>query len=102
MNINPLFTIVLPIYFQEVTLERASTEEKVGLTLCYGSAEDDITDIFISEVSTQSKRANIDHIILKGPYRPYLVVIPKEEWEIILLLVSQSDLKPNPLESESP
>ncbi len=36
--------------FQEVTLERTNTEEKVGLTLCYGSAEDDITDIFISEV----------------------------------------------------
>ena len=39
---------------QEVTLERTNTEEKVGLTLCYGSADDEITDIFISEVRQSS------------------------------------------------
>jgi hypothetical protein len=33
-----------------VTLHRANSEEKIGLTLCYGAAEDEVTDIFISEV----------------------------------------------------
>ena len=36
--------------FQEVTLHRQSIEEKVGLTLCYGAADDEVTDIFIGEV----------------------------------------------------
>ena len=36
---------------QEVVLHRSSSDEKLGLTLCYGSLEDEITDIFISEVS---------------------------------------------------
>ena len=34
-----------------------SSEEKVGLTLCYGSADDDVTDIFISEVEPYSVAA---------------------------------------------
>ena len=47
-DIDNLFHVCL---LQEVTLPRKCLSEKVGLTLCYGSAEDDITDIFISEVS---------------------------------------------------
>lgn len=35
---------------QEVVLHRSSSDEKLGLTLCYGSLEDEVTDIFISEV----------------------------------------------------
>ncbi|KAK7493907.1 hypothetical protein BaRGS_00014789 [Batillaria attramentaria] len=34
---------------QEVVLHRSSSDEKLGLTLCYGSLEDEVTDIFISE-----------------------------------------------------
>nr|KAG5704604.1 hypothetical protein BaRGS_031868 [Batillaria attramentaria] len=33
----------------EVVLHRSSSDEKLGLTLCYGSLEDEVTDIFISE-----------------------------------------------------
>ena len=40
-----------------MTLRRVSSEEKVGLTLCYGSADDDVTDIFISEVEPYSVAA---------------------------------------------
>ena len=36
--------------FQEVNLHRSSSDAKLGLTLCYGSLEDEVTDIFISEV----------------------------------------------------
>ncbi|XP_059153688.1 PDZ domain-containing RING finger protein 4-like, partial [Physella acuta] len=36
--------------YEEVMLRRTSTDEKLGLTLCYGSLEDELTDIFISEV----------------------------------------------------
>ncbi|XP_012945245.1 E3 ubiquitin-protein ligase PDZRN3-B [Aplysia californica] len=36
--------------YEEVLLRRNSSEEKLGLTLCYGSLEDEMTDIFISEV----------------------------------------------------
>ncbi|GFO44484.1 actin [Plakobranchus ocellatus] len=36
--------------YEEVALRRTSTDEKLGLTLCYGSLDDDMTDIFISEV----------------------------------------------------
>ena len=38
------------VVLQEVTLSRGSTNEKVGLTLCYGSADDEVTDIFVQEV----------------------------------------------------
>lgn len=36
---------------QEVILHRLVEHQKLGLTLCYGSLEDETTDIFISEVS---------------------------------------------------
>lgn len=36
---------------QEVILHRSVEHQKLGLTLCYGSLEDETTDIFISEVS---------------------------------------------------
>ena len=39
---------------QEVILHRTATDQKLGLTLCYGSLEDGTTDIFISEVCNQS------------------------------------------------
>ena len=45
-----------------MTLRRTSSEEKVGLTLCYGSADDDVTDIFISEVEPYSVAARDGHI----------------------------------------
>ena len=40
------------VYFclQEVVLQRPLEAQKLGLTLCYGSLEDETTDIFISEV----------------------------------------------------
>ncbi|KAJ8302049.1 hypothetical protein KUTeg_021036 [Tegillarca granosa] len=38
------------VEYEEVVLHRSSTNEKLGLTLCYGSLEDEMTDIFISEV----------------------------------------------------
>ncbi|XP_064631987.1 E3 ubiquitin-protein ligase PDZRN3-like isoform X3 [Lineus longissimus] len=40
--------------YEEVTLHRANSEEKIGLTLCYGAAEDEVTDIFISEIEPYS------------------------------------------------
>lgn len=46
----PLLSLICFVYFQEVTLHRQNTEQKVGLTLCYGSADDEITDIFVGEV----------------------------------------------------
>ena len=46
---NIMFDICM---FQEVVLHRSSSDEKLGLTLCYGSLEDEVTDIFISEVSS--------------------------------------------------
>lgn len=36
--------------YEEVVLHRSSSDEKLGLTLCYGSLEDEVTDIFISEI----------------------------------------------------
>ncbi|CAG5128859.1 unnamed protein product, partial [Candidula unifasciata] len=36
--------------YEEVVLRRACSQEKLGLTLCYGSLEDELTEIFISEV----------------------------------------------------
>ncbi|KAK0063899.1 E3 ubiquitin-protein ligase PDZRN3 [Biomphalaria pfeifferi] len=38
------------IVYEEVLLRRTSSDEKLGLTLCYGSLEDELTEIFISEV----------------------------------------------------
>ncbi|CAL1534531.1 unnamed protein product [Lymnaea stagnalis] len=38
------------IVYEEVILRRTSSDEKLGLTLCYGSLEDELTEIFISEV----------------------------------------------------
>lgn len=35
---------------QEVRLKRTSKEEKIGLTLCYGSTDEDVTDIYVGEV----------------------------------------------------
>ena len=43
--------LLLFLALQEVLLHRETSEEKVGLTLCYGAADEDFTDIFISEVS---------------------------------------------------
>ncbi|XP_046353325.2 E3 ubiquitin-protein ligase PDZRN3-like isoform X2 [Haliotis rufescens] len=40
--------------YEEVVLHRVSSEEKLGLTLCYGSLEDEVTDIFISEIDPNS------------------------------------------------
>ncbi|CAH1783428.1 unnamed protein product [Owenia fusiformis] len=40
--------------YEEVTLHRASSEERLGLTLCYGSTDEDLTDIFISEIDPYS------------------------------------------------
>ncbi|XP_069100919.1 E3 ubiquitin-protein ligase PDZRN3-B-like isoform X2 [Argopecten irradians] len=40
--------------YEEVILHRSSISEKLGLTLCYGSVEEGMTDIFISEVETES------------------------------------------------
>lgn len=37
-----------------MVLHRSSNSEKLGLTLCYGSLEDEVTDIFISEVNILS------------------------------------------------
>lgn len=48
--------------YEEVTLCRTTSEEKVGLTLCYGSADDDVTDIFISEVEPYSVAARTGRI----------------------------------------
>ncbi|GFR81154.1 hypothetical protein ElyMa_004062600 [Elysia marginata] len=44
-------------FTHEVVLRRTSTEEKLGLTLCYGSLDDDMTDIFISEALILSRQA---------------------------------------------
>ncbi|ESO89887.1 hypothetical protein LOTGIDRAFT_234023, partial [Lottia gigantea] len=44
--------------YEEIILTRTSSEEKLGLTLCYGSLEDEITDIFISEVDQCSIAGN--------------------------------------------
>ncbi|XP_050412867.1 E3 ubiquitin-protein ligase PDZRN3 isoform X3 [Patella vulgata] len=44
--------------YEEIILTRTSAEEKLGLTLCYGSLEDEITDIFISEVDPCSIAGN--------------------------------------------
>ncbi|KAL3852177.1 hypothetical protein ACJMK2_015851 [Sinanodonta woodiana] len=40
--------------YEEVILQCQNTEEKLGLTLCYGSAEDGVTDIFIGEIEPYS------------------------------------------------
>ncbi|XP_025106860.1 E3 ubiquitin-protein ligase PDZRN3-B-like isoform X2 [Pomacea canaliculata] len=40
--------------YEEVVLQRTTSNEKLGLTLCYGSLEDEVTDIFISEVDPSS------------------------------------------------
>ncbi|XP_076110264.1 E3 ubiquitin-protein ligase PDZRN3-like isoform X3 [Mytilus galloprovincialis] len=45
------------IEYEEVVLHRSSNSEKLGLTLCYGSLEDEVTDIFISEVESCSVAA---------------------------------------------
>ena len=37
-----------------MVLHRSLNSEKLGLTLCYGSLEDEVTDIFISEVNILS------------------------------------------------
>ena len=36
--------------WQTVTLHRTGSNQKVGLTLCYGATYDGLTDVFISEV----------------------------------------------------
>ncbi|XP_064605230.1 E3 ubiquitin-protein ligase PDZRN3-like isoform X2 [Liolophura sinensis] len=51
--------------YEEVTLQRTTSEEKLGLTLCYGSAEDEVTDIFISEIEPSSIAA-LDGRIKEG------------------------------------
>uniref|UniRef100_K1QDW8 PDZ domain-containing RING finger protein 4 n=1 Tax=Magallana gigas TaxID=29159 RepID=K1QDW8_MAGGI len=40
--------------YEEVILHRSVEHQKLGLTLCYGSLEDETTDIFISEVEAHS------------------------------------------------
>jgi len=45
--------------FQEVTLNRTGSDQKVGLTLCYGSACDEVTDIYIGEVRGQSRCSGV-------------------------------------------
>ncbi|XP_062620869.1 E3 ubiquitin-protein ligase PDZRN3-B-like isoform X2 [Saccostrea cucullata] len=44
--------------YEEVILHRSADSQKLGLTLCYGSLEDETTDIFISEVEPQSVAAH--------------------------------------------
>ena len=36
--------------FQEVSLQRTNSCDRLGLTLCYGTADEQDTDIFVSEV----------------------------------------------------
>ncbi|XP_052285535.1 E3 ubiquitin-protein ligase PDZRN3-like isoform X1 [Dreissena polymorpha] len=43
--------------YEEVVLQRTSEADKLGLTLCYGSSEDGITDIFVGEVEPYSVAA---------------------------------------------
>ena len=39
------------VRFQEVLLQRASPDERLGLTLCYETdADDGLTDIFIDDI----------------------------------------------------
>lgn len=40
--------------FEEVTLKRNKSCERIGLTLCYGNGDNEETDIFVSEVEATS------------------------------------------------
>ncbi|XP_022240352.1 E3 ubiquitin-protein ligase PDZRN3-like isoform X2 [Limulus polyphemus] len=42
------------VEYEEVTLHRSGSQEKLGLTLCYESTEEVETDIFISEIDADS------------------------------------------------
>ena len=50
-------------WFQDITLLRNSSSDKLGLTLCYenhGCSDDDdepLTDVYVSEVSTYAATA---------------------------------------------
>lgn len=46
-------------HFQEVTLRRSSSNEKLGLTLCYGAPDDADTDIYVSEVIISAASSSI-------------------------------------------
>ncbi|KAK3102615.1 hypothetical protein FSP39_012654 [Pinctada imbricata] len=56
---------VYEMEYEEVILHRTATEQKLGLTLCYGSLDDGTTDIFISEVE-QGSIAGQDGRIREG------------------------------------
>ncbi|GFQ91947.1 PDZ domain-containing protein 4 [Trichonephila clavata] len=51
--------------YEEVTLYRSHCEEKLGLTLCYASPDDPETNIFISEIESDSL-ASKDGRIMEG------------------------------------
>ncbi|VDN60671.1 unnamed protein product [Dracunculus medinensis] len=42
------------VEYEEVILKRSKVVPRLGITLCYGSADDNDTDIFISEIERGS------------------------------------------------
>ena len=45
---------------QEVDLYRANTQDKLGLTICYRTDDEDETGIYISEVTVCLRNSNTD------------------------------------------
>ena len=47
------------MFFQEVDLYRANIQEKLGLTICYRTDDEDEAGIYISEVCVMGERSNL-------------------------------------------
>lgn len=47
------------MFFQEVDLYRANIQEKLGLTICYRTDDEDEAGIYISEVCVTGERSNL-------------------------------------------
>lgn len=52
--VHCLATCFVPVFAQEVELCRINSQEKLGLTLCYRTDEEEDVAIFVSEVSLQT------------------------------------------------
>ena len=46
--------------FQEVDLYRANTQDKLGLTICYRTDDEDETGIYVSEVTVCLRNSKTD------------------------------------------
>jgi C-terminal processing protease CtpA/Prc len=75
---------VCPITFQEVTLRKSESAEKLGLTVCYSSgsgSEDADTEVYISEIVPESLAARDGRLregdqILRVSSFSYLTSVP--------------------------